>query len=183
MIPHADTNLQIQEFCLLSCLSCLPSCSPLSFQKLFLYVAVFPLICFKTLKRKRTKRIIRNKYKVVPSSCHALTQAIESSFGFVWLIGRFTKEASRKLPETVKKTSKFNQKLSQVTTVRVWGVGAYHLKFKFHINFSGKINDNRKNYASPCFASKNVFCRLKSSISNWITGKWNLESFWANLTE
>ena len=124
MILHADTNLQIQEFCLLSYLSCLPSCCPLSFQKLFLYAAVYPLICFKTLKRKRTKRIIRNKYKVVPSSCHGLTQVIESSFSFHVLIGRFTKEASRKLPETVKKTSKFNEKLSQVTTVRGLGRGA-----------------------------------------------------------
>lgn len=48
MIPQADMNLQIQESCLLSCLSCLPFCCRLSFQKLFLYVAVYLLLCFKT---------------------------------------------------------------------------------------------------------------------------------------
>lgn len=63
MILHADTNLQIQEVCLLSCLSCLPSCCPLSFQKSFLYVAVYPLICFKALK-KQNKTKQKEQYEI-----------------------------------------------------------------------------------------------------------------------
>lgn len=65
----ADMNLQIQKSWLPSCLSCLPSCwNPLSFQKLFLYVAVYLLIFVLKNKAEGEQSEISTKWYQVAIS-------------------------------------------------------------------------------------------------------------------
>lgn len=83
MIPQADMNLQIQESCLLSCLSCLPFCCRLSFQKLFLYVAVYLLLCFKTFQKSKQYNKKTSTKLVVPSCYQVFNLAEEPIMAFL----------------------------------------------------------------------------------------------------